>query len=284
MSGVHPHQPILVIGATFAGIGLACAARRDVMVVEPSTSVGHEFIQSLHSGENWSSPPHTAISIRYAGELARRKLLLHGQANPPGLAPVLFQLIKEEELDIHLLTEIISIEEDGVGFRVLLGDVSGLRELTVRQIVDTTMSGRYTPYSPQETAVKSIHALLHHTKQHEAIDQLPDLNGVGGVRLEQGFYPGELLLKLTIDLHDDWTAARSKLHRFWSCRPASLQQWTMTSVADVMHIKREAGPRCYRPGWVSLPSGAYANPLQAMDAGYVYSEERGHHAIVATDQ
>jgi hypothetical protein len=254
---------LLIAGATFLGIGLALQHRQGALVAEREITVGHEFTYAYKHGERWNEKLRSEAANRFREELLQRNGMAEGRAHLPGLTPLLHRWIRGEGLPVRFMTEIVSVALENEGFTVALYDPSGHRTIRVRRIVDTTSTCVTKPGFAKPKS-KRINALLHRT--------VPDVAGPQhrikecGFRLEPGRFASEAYLSVPVQLQDDWTAAREKLHAFWANRPEPLQGWSLATVADQFELEVPEGPHEIDAGWIWQPSGAYPNPLAAMDA------------------
>ncbi|RKN85296.1 hypothetical protein [Paenibacillus ginsengarvi] len=260
--------PVLVIGATLAGLGLAAAGKERALVVERTSGVGREYLGCFHPGERLEEPTSSEAAGVLREELTRRNLLSENRLHLGALAPVLFNRIRRDGWRVRFLTEIIGIEREAEAdaYTVTLFDASGLRQIRTSFIVDTTSLCVSSPASKPAIRSKKLNAMLHNA---DPSANAPVLNE-GGAEVVQGRFPGEVILKLNLDPGDDWPSARDKLHRYWADRPAAFGSWTMALVADAFETFTEKGPFSLGDRWVWLPSCAYANALQAFDAGTVF--------------
>jgi hypothetical protein len=260
-------SPILIYGATFAGLGLAYRLGKQAIVIERSSLVGHEFINSYNPGKGLENEPSSEIGKCLHKELAERNLLQQdGRVHLPGISPMLFHFIRKHELSVLLMTEITEVKKTDDGFEVTLYNTSGSQTMRVRDIIDTTSTCTSKPSMKFEMTGKRINAILDGPSLTEPIKD--SMYG-----LIQGGFSSEIYLKLDIQPEDQWAAAREKLHRFWMNRPERLQPWKLAAVADTFEIRLAEGPYPLEDGRVWLPSCAYSNLMEAFEAGISYAEQ-----------
>src|SRR5690606_17501498 len=147
------------------------------------------------------------------------------------------------------------------GYFVTLYNASGLRKIEVGRIVDTTSTCASHPSYDADIQYRKLNAMLHGTH--------PEVPEVQDERLEfvPGLLPGELILKLNLDVNDGWIEARGKLHRYWMNRTEALRDCVLAAVADTFEIGVAKGPHKIGDDWQWLPSCAYSHLLEAFDAG-----------------
>ncbi|CAG7634149.1 hypothetical protein ACFQI7_18690 [Paenibacillus allorhizosphaerae] len=265
---LQSHYPVLVYGATFAGLGIAAALKDRALVAERSALVGHEFIAAYHSGESWAANPlHSTAAKDLRTELASRNLLSeNGGVHLPAMAPVLFHRIRKLGLQATMMTEIVDVKVSKKGYDVTLFNASGLQQVTVDHLIDTTSTCLSDSSHPVSIESKSIHAMLH-SQTPAPVPSLPP-GDEKRVRFVKGLMPGELILELSLHPSDGWTEARTELHRYWEQRYEAFAPWTLAAVADAFAIRTAGRERSVGPDWSWFPSSNWANGLQAFDAGY----------------
>jgi hypothetical protein len=263
---VQPHYPVLVYGATFAGIGMAAAAAGQALLVERSALVGHDFIASYNPGTGYDSPLATSAAEELRTELLARNLLTsEGRVHLPAMSPVLFNRMKQNRLPVRMLTELVSVSRTAEGFEVTLFSASGLEKVHVNRIIDTTATCRSKPGHPIAYTSKSINAYLHCPEG--AANPIPAADDQACY--VEGLFPGELILKLKLEPGDDWTTARSKLHSYWKQRHVNCAPWTVAALADTFEVASAEQELELDAGWSWFPSSNQPNPLQAYEAGYL---------------
>jgi hypothetical protein len=147
-----------------------------------------------------------------------------------------------------------------------LFNASGLQRITVDHIIDTTSTCSSTPKLPAPLISKSINAMLH-SETSASTPPLPDDDT--DVRLVEGLMPGELILKLALDSEDDWTKARTTLHRYWERHFRAFEPWTLAALADAFEIRTDVREKSVdNDGWTWFPSSTPSNLIQSFDAGY----------------
>lgn len=271
--------PVLVIGATLAGIGLAYADKERTLIVERTAGPGSEYIPCFHPGD----PVREAVSEAGRAlreELVRRNLLSDdGRLHLGALAPVLMNRIATDGLRVRFLTEIVNVEAEPTGdYLVTLFDASGLWHIRAHHIVDTTSTRLSSPKLRPVAASKTINAMLHHVDTQAALP----VAGDGMAEVLQGRFPGEVILKLRVETADDMPAARNKLHRYWAGRGETFGDWTLGIVADTMEVHTAKGPHAVGERHIGLPSCAYGNALQSFEAGFAFGKEGIRHEAFST--
>ncbi|NHN29602.1 hypothetical protein [Paenibacillus agricola] len=273
MTAVTTHYPLLVCGATFAGLGAAFAAEQPVLVVERSAGVGQEFIETFNPGSADSKLAEIQLSPFEQSlheELVQRSLMKQGGGpiHLPGAHAVLCKRIQDVGLQVLFLTEIVEVRPLGEGFEVMLYNVSGFQTIRVDRIIDTTSRRFSQPdhlYSP--IGAKRISAHLSTDQPEQAA--MPIVQPPGDrAQIVQGRFPSERVLTFTVDAEADWPAARHSLQEYWRTRPDSLASWTLAATSSAFGLDVPQGPQELAANWSWLPSEGSLHPLQAFNQGY----------------
>ncbi|WP_127588664.1 hypothetical protein [Paenibacillus koleovorans] len=270
---------VLVIGATFAGIGLARRLGSQGLLVERTMLVGHEFINSYRPGHNWNRTPRSTLTEQLREQWVSRSLLNEaGGVHLGGLAPTVHKLLLESRQPIRLMTEVLEVRpRSEAGYEVTLLDASGIRCICVEQIVDTTSECR-SAGGKMPLGSKFIGAVLHRETASSA-EQSPDIPAEHAELVTSGLFASEAYLQFPVDASSTWDMARDQLHHYWKSRPESLRQWTIAAMADMFSVRTQAQHVKLGEGWIWMPSCGFDNPLHAMDEGFQYGEEVLKHEL-----
>jgi hypothetical protein len=269
--------PTFIYGATFAGLAIASAAPDETFLAEPTALVGKEFIASFNPGDCWENPLISDEANALRDDLLRRNLFSeNGRVHLPPIAPVLFQLIREKNLNVKMMTKIVDVQPSSNGYEITLYNSSGLQKIEAGWIIDTTATCASNPAYQAPAEYRKINAMLHCADPQE----LTEWEGES-VELAPGLFPGEVILKLNVDVNDGWIEARQKLHEYWLHRPKVLSPWILAAVADSFEIGVANGAHEIADNWTWFPSAAHANLLQAFDAGQLLVKEGEANAVIA---
>lgn len=255
--------PVLIIGCSFMGTGLATTLRSKCLVVQRDIMAGAEFICSYRPGTEWNQQPEHERIKQFREELVRRGILgSEGRVTLPGLQPVLYEYIKKEQLPINFMTEVIEVKKVEHGYETIVSDVSGLHCIKSSYIIDTTQEGQCME-SKQTAIEKSINALIHSVNGEDMPD-LPLMNEQ--FELVQGNCRGEVIIRYFLDTIDSMIDARRELYHFWSSRPQQLSDWRIDAIASMceQHMGFTHKKVDHNWDWYPIP---YKNPLDGMDQG-----------------
>lgn len=269
--------PLLIVGATFAGLGFASESGPEALVVEPFSQPGPEFISSYRPGEQWPRTARTEAGGRLLEELERRGVLdADRRLHVPAVLPIVCSWIREYGLRLLLMTQVVRIAPHPDGYEVTLAHASGLETLVAGRIVDTTSGGLpQTGVNELESAYKRINALLYRASLEADVSApLPEPFDER-LAIVRGPLASEAIVSLKLAAHDDWPTARRKLYAAWLDRPAAWQPWTIAAIADTFEHRAGKGPTAIRPSWTRLPSCAYANLLEALEEGILAARKDG---------
>lgn len=261
------YWPLVICGATGAGLGIAAAAGEKALLVERSALIGHEFIASYNPGDGWASPPESAFAQKLQSELLERNLLsAEGLVHLPAMPPVLFRFVRERQQRVMLMTEIIEVSRRGKQWVVTMHNASGLQRIVTDRLIDTTPTAVSLPGWQAPFLSRSINALMAADTDVLANTLLPA--STDAASWFQGLMPGEAIVKMSLEGADDWQTARFGLHSWWQREHASFRPWTLAAVADVFEVRTDVEEYRLDERWDWFPSSSYANLLQAFDAGY----------------
>ncbi|WNQ08886.1 hypothetical protein MJA45_14630 [Paenibacillus aurantius] len=252
--------PTVILGATFAGLG-AAYANEESLVMERTSFVGHEFINSFHPGVGWHETALTEKGMKLKQELMERGVMSdEGSVHIPAVAPILYNKIIQDSLSVLLQTEVTEIVSAGNSWEVTVYNNSGFRRIKTDRVIDTRPE-----MAPTELLrSKSLNALLNCGEEELVLPE--EIRGQA--HLVKGKLKGEIILKFPVDVKDDWFVSRQKLHQFWVNRPEAWKAWTISAISGCFEWRHDQGePASASPGRVSLPSSAYRNPLEAFEAG-----------------
>jgi len=252
---------VLVVGATFFGLGVAIGAGKRAKVIERSIMAGPEFICTYRESRGFDEALKHEKTLVLKEEFKKRNILgENDKVHIPAMQPVLYNLIKNENIDISFSTEFISAVKNGAEYEAELFDVSGYKRTFCKKIVDTTALCITRPELNVNIKSKSINALIH------SKEDLTKPDDIEGVKFFFGNCNGEVYMKYPLDKNDDIIRAREKLHKFWQTRPEILKNWSLDAVATEMEIIPEPDSK-NDENFLWYPSSAYNNPLKAFDEG-----------------
>ncbi|ULL17014.1 hypothetical protein DVH26_22770 [Paenibacillus sp. H1-7] len=262
---------VLIVGSTFAGLGLASSLKEKALVVERTGSVGAEFIAAFRNAKVNLSQEVSPITNTLMSEAVHRSVIGgEGGIHWPAFAPLLYRVISSEKLPVRFLTRVIETAAlpDG-GYEVTLMGAAGLSKVQVDTIIDTTSFCETAPDSAgRQLQGKRLNAMIH---RPESTQNPPSITE--GFTIYQGRFASEWVVSCPLELDDDWHAARERLLSFWEARPESLKPWKLATIADAFDVSLPAKTSVLSPGWLWHPSAAYADPIAAFEAGVQFQME-----------
>ncbi|MDF2922224.1 MAG: hypothetical protein K0R57_1138 [Paenibacillaceae bacterium] len=265
MDDKREFYPLIVLGATFAGIGAAYANKADTLILERTALAGYEFANAYRIGEGWNDVILSETGKQLKLEMLQRNILSEqGEVHIPALAPLVYNRLKKDQFNILLMAELVGITRAESQYCVEVHTASGFKKFFTNTIIDT----RTDALPGDFIKIKSINALLY--SEEEASICSPASQGA--VELMKGKQRGEVIVRLPVEADDDWSSAREKLHTFWRNRPGEWKAWRIISVGASFDIRADQGPVRVMDNWSLLPSAAYRNPLEALEAGLLHAE------------
>lgn len=258
--------PLIVLGATFAGIGAAYSDRNNTLIIERTSLVGYEFINAFRTGENWNDVPLSREGKQLKQGLLQRNILsAQGEVHIPAVGPFLYDNIRKDSIHVFLMAEVVDITRNTDCYCVQVYTASGFKKFFAKSVLDTRTESLPCEFIKS----KSINAMLY----SEEAGDINNLVSDGAVEFIKGKQKGEMIVRLSIDAEDDWITAREKLHILWMNRPEAWRAWKIMAVSGVFDIRANKGPVFITDGWQLLPSSAYRNPLEAFEAGLAYGRK-----------
>lgn len=152
------YHPVIVLGATFAGIGTAYADRENTLIIERSALVGYEFINCFRTGTGWLDCKVSSEGERLRNELFEKNILKKdGKICISETAPVLYNRLVADNLNFLFMTDVVSIDSTSSAFEVEVYNASGFSRFIADKIIDT----RPENIPPDQIQRKSINAILY---------------------------------------------------------------------------------------------------------------------------
>ncbi|MEI8245518.1 MAG: hypothetical protein WCI51_06790 [Lentisphaerota bacterium] len=251
-----------IIGASFAGIGIACKYP-DSVVIEPSICVGGEFINAVNPGTGWDGKLHSKDAIAFLNRIKEHNAFESGKIHLTALSPIFCDWIVNKKITLKMATEIKYVKPSGSGFEITTFDADGEHKLYARQIIDTTEGICSAGLSGSKPPVlgKRLNALLH--SDHGEIRS----GAYGDIEIREGRFRSESVAMFKLPPDCGWPEARRILHAAWTARHQALREWKIAAVAIRFDYKIAAGLCRIKKNWLHMPSCGYQNPVTAYDNG-----------------
>lgn len=254
---MRDHYEVVVVGATMAGIGYACA-QRDALVLERTEAPGNEFINAIEPGTGFD------LDLGEAGADLKARMETHNilcgeRLHLPGLSAILFDMIQRKRLEVQFLHEVLSVQAVADGFAVRILNAGGISTIHAGAVLDTSTQRLSAPGSQVPLSNKRLNAMvMRHIDDTEALPECQDLR--------PSRFDSEGYLSVPLPITADWPEAREALIRRWENRREG-EGWKISSIATQFAYDVAEGPEVLASRWVHLPSAGFANPLAAFDAG-----------------
>lgn len=254
---------LIVIGATFAGLGAAYAARDKVLVLESRSQIGYEFIGAYHPGDDWEMEKSlSAKGEELRSELVARGILSkEGKVYIPEVLPLIYHRVSQDNLPVLLMTEVIRVEKEDDCYLVEIYNSDGIAQLRAKRVLDTTEGRSVSPKLRPRILKKTINAMLWGGEAGEIVLEEP------GVQILSANKKGEAILKLDMDCSTNYTEARRRLHEYWTVKGKEWPGWTIAGMGDCFGLIPEENTREISEGHRLLLSCSFSNPLAAFEAG-----------------
>jgi|GEM_PF-1406131 len=258
---------LLVIGATFTGMGMALSDPDRSLVIESTAAVGSEFIAAFRPGVPVNRLFSDRRVLQFRDELMRRRAMDEaGRVHLPALAPICCSLLHQKKVRIRFLTRPMAVEYEQGKWKVTIISPAGVEVIVATNVVDTSSIGmmlRLLGKPNEEGYQPYINASLHRSEGLAVVQDLVE----DGLIVYEGAIDGEVYINVSLCSEDDWSKARMRLKETWSARSQASRKWTIASVASALDIRQQSGIRTIDDQLYWLPSSGYDHPLQAYNEG-----------------
>ena len=264
----------LIAGASFAGLGALFTRPGGALLVERTTTVGPEFIETFRAGDGWHSTALTPPAVDLQRELTERGVLDGERVQLAQLGLVLCARLQQFAGRYLFGTEIAEVQRRRSGFAVTLVNASGWQTIRVRRILDTTpTAATRLDGKPAITSTWLGAFLKRHAAGPAPLTRCTDPD----FEIMPGRFDTDLYFSLKMRSAAAWPEARQRFHNFWTGQRAQLAAasaafgptepaWNVAAIAAVLDL-RPAAATDNAKDWDFLPSASYANGLAAFDAG-----------------
>ncbi|HOB23012.1 MAG TPA: hypothetical protein PLC26_09840 [Bacillota bacterium] len=252
------YYDVVIFDAASVALGIASELKkkRKVLIVNRTSMVAAEFINSYKPGRNWEEEPETDLAKSIAEKLRAERLITERAAHFYAAGPVFYKAYSDLGVDLLLETEILSVEKAGSAFEITIYNCAGFGTVKTPFIIDTTDEGFC-----QE---KSLNCLLVN-KDKAAVFPAVSMQGAD-------FFPthDEIVNSVIMRYHCPPDAslaeARHGLIELWQGRPEVLSDWKIASIGLYFDITPRAVQEVGQTKCI-IPASSYDNPLAAVDAG-----------------
>lgn len=253
---------VLVLGATFLGIGYA-AAHKDSIIIERGENPGPDFIGSADIAPINVNASHSYYAAALVKELEKRNLLdRNGNVHIYPVSGVMSKFVLDNKIQLIMDTRVVSIDKTSDGFDVTVFSLNGFDTIHSKKILDT---GAICKLKPKKSGFKK-YVSASVLGGGEEFDTITD----SGLKIRHGLH-GQSVLSMTVDADCSYTEARLKLHEFLS---KNIKNSKIASFAsEFMYEYNEIGIcKNIAENYLWVPSCSYQNLLAAFEAGINMSE------------
>lgn len=255
--------PVFIYGATVLALGIAHKLKHKAIVVGRTGFAGREYVDCYNPGDFIYGKTYNSETQDLKAELERRNILLQSKMHIQGAAPVVFNRVKEENLNFLFMTVVTEIKPVQEGYEITVYNNSGFTKFYAEVVIDTTSLCETKPSEKIDIKSKSINATLSPVNK----DFIFPHSNNPLVTLIQGRFDDEVYLKFQLHNDDDWVTSHEKLHKYWISREEGLRDWNIAAVASSFDIKVDTKSEQLERNWFWVPSSSHDNLLDAYDAG-----------------
>lgn len=254
---------VIVLGATFAAVGLAQSLGERCLIVEPGPQAGCEFLGALHYGDGYELPLQSEAARQLRREFEACGAFADGRICLFECAALLYRRLQEK--NVLLNTAVAEIKKEENGFCVTTLGVSGFRRFFAKMLIDTRVQ-------PQQVAAKTFNALIAPRKGLTDAALPEDLPPDVDVQLWG--HEGDRVIRCPVAADAALPQARAALAALLQ----KLPQHRLLMMAEDFACAMNGQWPLLQENTALLPSCAARNPLAAFDAGVMFGEEVLRHA------
>lgn len=129
----------LIIGATFAAMGISAVLNEKCLIAERGLLAGYEFFNALNFGENYESPLRNEQSHELLKAFEEKGVFESGEIRLERAVSAYYSLLKNK--NVLMNTSVVSKRKNGDIFSTEIFGASGFRTVHSKKIIDTTIIG-----------------------------------------------------------------------------------------------------------------------------------------------
>lgn len=252
---------LLVVGATASAIGIAL--KQKCVIIEKTQMAVSEFLNSYTVCDGFNADFVTVESKKIKEYMQKRNLIFGDGGKVYSAAPVFNNIIKENNLNVLLDTDIKSIEKTEYGYKVTIYNRGGYDVIETKKIVDTTTESiTITKDKRVPLLERSLNLLVANPDNIPLPDRIHDdiefFKNPGSNDFIMKFYTKERLQK-----------ARNQVIDIWQSRDSIYRNLKIISIAFCIDGKPAEPFKKVDNNHYLMTSSYYPNPLAAIDSGYL---------------
>lgn len=251
----------LLLGATFYGISKLMKSPNDCILIERTSLIGSEFVDSFHRLDAKKTDVNSAFGRRFKEDLQSQGIMnCEGTIYPAPALYLFCGLLQEVPYNILFNTEITKIEKTETGYSIIIFNCDGFSTIYAKEIIDTTSAGVLHDRIKSIKASKSLNVV---------IDRQMPVNSDYSHYLMFNHLMRTIVFQFPVAIEDDYSTAMNKLQLFWRNSMQGLYEGKIILTANTFayhmpYTKIEIAPHYH---WI--PSCGFHNLLHAIDEGQV---------------
>lgn len=250
----------LVFGGTCRGVGHLLQTQ-DSLLIERSASIGGEYFDAYKDTSDWGAELQTEEAREFRKEMESRQMIRGENTDFYGLAPLIYDKLKDYSSRIMLMTELAEINKTDAGFEIIVYNQSGKHEISCERIIDiSVLFVTDLEFGKENIATKRLNAVIYNPGSQDGT--------VNSAELSRGRNDTEMILRMEVKPEEDFIAGREKLLAAWEKRSDELQDCRISSIAKEFDYIFKNNERQIAENWQYVNPVNYANPLLAIDAGF----------------
>jgi hypothetical protein len=255
----------VIFGGTCRAVGELLQAGGDCLLIERSASIGGEFFDSYKKADNWDSVLDSEFACEFRSEMEGRKMIRGDQTDFYGLAPLIYNKLKDYTESIMLMTELAEIKKIDEGFNITVYNQSGKQEIHCEEVIDASvLCVSDLGFGKGNIQEKKLNAIIYTDNSEQSLT-----GSIPEAELSAGRNEKELILRMSIDRNIGFAEAREQLLNAWGSRSAELKGCRINSIAKEFDYEFKENTHQFAENWQYVNPINFSNPLLAIDAGKI---------------
>ena len=229
---------VIVLGATFAGAGIASQYKEKCLVIERRAQAGYEFFEALNYGANYEKNPQEKETIDLQAKFNSKKSIFN-------CATYIYDYFKE--CKALFCSQVVSIEKNEDCVTCVTYSASGYKTFKAKRIIDTRCN--------QEMCI---------SKTYNVLIESGSAPSFSGVTFSKASGENRYVIYLSVPVLCGYSEARGKalnvIKQFDNGAKVILLASEFDYKVNPSYPKEDNGI-------LYLPSKAYDNPVLAFESG-----------------
>lgn len=248
---------LVVLGASFLGIGAALTEPANTVIIEPSCRLGDDYVNCLCAQDWRTFHPCTKSGKQLYSEMEKRGLLYKdGSVYAEPAIFILSKWLYQSNVSVCLSTTVTKIVKTNGGYELTIFNCDGQATIFAEKILDTTPTG--VMYTPDIDYSKQLNSVV----TNAPADSYPIFGHFYHNSANNLHY-----FAFPVGKSDSWIVARDSLHRLWLENKDTLNGWRLVFTAFTFAYKMPTTKVQVNDNHNWIPSCSFPSLLEAFDEG-----------------